>query len=124
MQKPEDMMAKPYRWTTPSGEHTAELRALIARARDGEPWVDIAAVFLPGRGNGIRRACDTFNLYASDMDRTERRDALARRGFNRIGKGGRPRGPTSDFIIGEPALKPEMHDPWAGMGACFARQTA
>jgi hypothetical protein len=108
---------KPYRWMTKRGEQTADLVALIARARTGERWDDIAATFYPGSGNGIRKACDTFTRYASAAEKRDRRDALACSGFNRR------RGPQNQRALYggvEPPLRREQSDPWDGMGACFA----
>jgi hypothetical protein len=111
-----------YRWRTPDGDQTAELRSFIKLARTGAPWAEIAAKFYPSRKD-IRRACDIFKAHADAEDRAARRRALARRGFNLIGKAGRPR-KVKDVVAwvdaeDELAVQIEVADPWASMGMCF-----
>lgn len=125
----EGCSSKPYRWVTPRGVHKPDLRELIRLACAGERWEDIGCTFFPTSANAIRKACDTFTRYASILERTERRASLASRGFNRIGKGGPPRKQVAEIVVDDEAddaglpLRPENRDPWAGMGACFARPT-
>lgn len=112
-----------HRWISPAGYPTPELSALIKRAVAGEPWAEIAATFYPGSYYGHKKANDIFTAYASALDKAERHEALVRRGFN--GRGGQfGKVKAAPALVREPAVLREKRDPWANMGACFARPRA
>lgn len=110
------------RWIAKGGTQTAELRRLIERARAGEPLADIATQFYPTSPYGIRKVSQVFARYGGLEAQADRKRALIGRHFNRLGKGGRPRGPlyVSAGSMNEPALTREAADLWAGLGTCFA----
>lgn len=106
------------RWFSPFYEHrTMADVAMMQRARLGEPWETLGALFYPKADDPADTARKTFWKHATAED------AAARSRSRRRPRQPKPKASEPEWFTEEMAdetTAAETASPWSGMGACFA----